>query len=97
MRLHSFSEFAKGESLVSGEKIKIDDVLEKEIIVHGYMVSDSKFKPNEKCLKIGIELNHLNRVIFTGSKILLKQCEKYKDKMPFKTKLVKVNKHYAFS
>lgn len=43
MGLPKFSELSERKSLV-GDKIKIDDILNNEIVVTGYHVSTSKYK-----------------------------------------------------
>ena len=42
-------------------------------------------------------MNEIKYVLFTGSAVLKNQIEKYKDKIPFNAKILKINKYYTFS
>lgn len=94
-----FSDFAADTNAMTGDKIKIEEVLGKEIEITGYRVADSKYpkSPNSKVLTLQFKLNGVDRILFTGSGVLLEQVEKYKDEMPFLTKIERVNKFYTFS
>lgn len=94
-----FADFAAETTAITGDKIKIEDVLDKEIEVVGYRISDSKYvKANiDKVLTLQFKLNGENRILFTGSSVLIEQAEKYKDEMPFIATITKVNKFYTFS
>jgi len=97
--LKRFSDFATTNNAVTGDKIKIEDVLGKEIEVIGYKASSSKFPKagNDMVLTLQFNLDGEPRVLFTGSGVLLEQAEKYKDEMPFLAKIEKVNKFYTFT
>jgi len=95
--MNNFKDFAQKHH-AEGVKIKIEEVLNKEIIVVGFEILKSKFKPEDDCLKLQIELNNENRVIFTGSSVLTKQCKEYESNMPFKTSIIKGDsKYFTFS
>lgn len=92
-----FSDFAQ-EHTLEGDKIKIDDTLNKEVIVTGYSVTESKYKNNgDMCLKLQIEIGGMKRIIFTGSSVLISQIEKYREEIPFITTIKRVEKFYTFS
>jgi hypothetical protein len=84
-----------------GDKIKIKKVLNLEISVYDYLISDSKFKDKSidgKCLKLQICLGDTKHIVFTGSKYLQECIEKVpKDKYPFKTIIIENNERYEFS
>lgn len=94
--MKKFSDFATGSTTFIGDKVKIDDILGKEIVIKGFKVTDSKYK-NTQMLTLQIELNNVERIIFTGSQVLIEQCEKYKDEMPFMTKIERIDKFFTFS
>jgi hypothetical protein len=83
----------------------LEEILDKEIIVLKYMITDSKFsgygKTNDnggnKCLKLQFELNGVHHITFTGSGVLMDLCEKYKDQMPFICRIVKTKNYYTFA
>jgi hypothetical protein len=94
-----FSDFAAETNAMTGDKIKIEDVLGKEIEVMGYKVANSKYpkSPDSKVLTLQFNLDGVSRILFTGSRILLEQCEQYENELPFCAKIEKVNKYYTFS
>jgi len=98
--LKRFSDFAADEiNTLTGDKIKIEEILGKEIVVIGYKITDSKYqrKDNDKVLTLQFKLDGENRILFTGSNVLMEQIGKYKDEIPFLTKIEKVNKFYTFT
>lgn len=82
-----------------GDKIKIDRILNREIIVHEFEIKDSKFDNGSgKCLYIQIELDGNKRVLFTGSVVLMDTIQKIADDdFPFTTKIIKDNDHFEFT
>jgi hypothetical protein len=92
--MHSFRELniqptAKG---FEGEKIKMDRVLNKEIIVEQHKIEKSKYeeKGNGKCLYLQVVIEGKKRVVFTGSANLMDMIQKVPgDKFPFKTVIEK--------
>ena len=88
--------FAIEEKTMNGDKIKINEIVGKTIIVNDYKISNSKYEGKE-CLTLQFKLNNEDRIIFTGSTVLTKQCKKYKNMIPFETIIQKVNnKFYSF-
>ena len=94
-----FSDFATVNTTITGDKIKIEDVLGKEIEVIGYKMNESKYKKkdNDKVLTLQFRLNGEDKILFTGSNVLMDQVETYKDELPFLAKIEKVNKFYTFT
>ena len=82
-----------------GDKIKIDRLLNKEIIVYKYKIEDSKFqKKNNKCLYLQIKLNDMDYVVFSGSRILIEMIEQVnKNDFPFKTTIIRNEDRLEFS
>ena len=83
-----------------GDKIKIDKIINKEIIVKDYKIENSKFqeKGNGKCLYIQILLSGENRVLFSGSGYLMDMIEMVpKDSFPFKATIVRQNERLEFT
>lgn len=95
--MKKFSDFAKEETIIDGDKVKIESIIDKEIEVLGYKLTNSKYKPTEQCLTIHFKIDGETHVVFTGSSVLIEQCEQYKDEMPFFATIKRVNKHYTFS
>lgn len=81
----------------TGEKISIDKIINREIIVHGYKIEKSKIN-SKNCLHIQIELSSELRLLFTGSIILEEQLKQiHSDAFPFKATIVKTDKRLEFT
>ena len=97
--MKKFGDFAKEEKVMDGEKIKIEDVLDKEIFVFAYKIKNSQFNKtnSEKYLIMQFKLNGEKHIAFTGSNVLIDQIERYKDELPFSTIIKRVDKYFTFS
>lgn len=97
--MHKFSDFAEDCSPLTGDKISLDKILNKEIKITGYKIRASKFKDkNPKCLTVQFEDSiGEKRVFFSGSTVLIEQLEKYGDKIPFVTTIQKIGNYYTFA
>jgi hypothetical protein len=83
-----------------GDKIKIDRIFNREIVVEGYKIVDSKYpeKGNPKCLHLQIILGNNRHVVFTGSMMLMDQIKQIPaTSFPFKTTIVKENERFEFN
>lgn len=97
VKLKRFSDFAEEQTL-NGDKVKLDDILGKEIIVTGFNVNKSKYHNNSgNCLKLQFEHDGTKHVLFTGSNVLINQIERYQSEIPFISTIIKVDKFYTFS
>lgn len=92
-----FSDFAKEEKPLKGDKIKMVDILDKEIMVEGFRIMKSKFNVDKQCLALQIEFEKQQRVLFTGSGVLISQIQKYAHEIPFETVITKENKYFTFN
>lgn len=90
-----FADFAK-ETILDGDKIRIDDIINEEITILNYSIKTSKLKDG-KYLTLQINKNDKKYVIFTGSHVLMDQIEKYKNEIPFLTTIRKINKYYSLT
>ncbi|MDR1207057.1 MAG: hypothetical protein LBK26_01435 [Rickettsiales bacterium] len=93
----SFSDFADISPALSGTKMRIDQVLNQPIIIRGHRIIPSKKNAGEQCLHLQFEISGELCVLFTGSGVLINQCEKYADKIPFRTTIIKPDKYFSFS
>jgi len=95
-----FGDFADEPPLLDGDKVKIDQLLNREILVIGYRITESKYenaKNSKKCLTIQFEVDGERHIAFTGSSVLHDQIVKYKDELPFLATIKKVDKYFTFS
>ena len=98
--MNNFKDFdIKAEiNSFTGDKIKIDKVLNKEIKILGFKIEDSKIKLGTKLLTLHITKSEENHVIFTGAKLLMEQIiQVQKEKFPFNTTIVKESECLKFT
>ncbi len=84
----------------TGDKIKIDRVLNREIVVQRFRIVDSRFegKGNGKCLHLQITLSGNVHVVFTGSGCLMDTIQKVPmSAFPFTTTIVRENERLVFT
>ena len=94
-----FKDFARDHIPLDGEKLKIDNILDKEIKVIGFRIKDSKFAKDKDaaCLTIQFLIGDNRHVIFTGSQVLLDQCKSYENEIPFLTTIKRIDKYFTFT
>lgn len=96
--MEQFSDFAEGPGPLDGDKIRIDDVLNKELVVTGYKTKQSKYpKSGQICLMLQVVMDDKKHVLFTGSVVLLEQMEKYHNHLPFIATIRKIDRYYTFT
>lgn len=73
--MKQFSEFGIKPTLKSfvGDKIKIEKIIDRPIIIHAFKIAQSNFQKigKEDCLHLQIEINNEKRVFFSGSLTLI--------------------------
>jgi hypothetical protein len=81
-----------------GEKVRINKVLNSEIIVYDYKIEDSKKNLGTKYLTLQIGRKEEKEVLFTGSNILMNMIEQVpKEKFPFTTTIIQEDQMYQFT
>lgn len=98
--MNAFSDFqiTISQKNFTGDKIKIDRILNCPIVVADYKIEPSKYEGKGNCLHLQIEHKNNKHVVFTGSKGLMDQIQKVpRDKFPFKATIVKENEMYQFT
>lgn len=94
-----FSDFAREVKPLDGSKVKIEEIINREILVIDFKVRDSRYEKKEanECLTIQFDMGGVKHILFTGSKVLIDQIQKYKSELPFSTVIKKIDKYYTFS
>lgn len=92
-----FSDFAEEIKLFEGDKKKIEDILNQEILIIDFEMKDSKHHNNSQYITIQFKIDDETFIMFNGSRVLAEQLEKYKDNIPFYTIIKKIDKYYTFS
>lgn len=88
--MKAFSELGIRSKNLTGEKLEITEIINKNITVLDYRAGDSKYSRDGTCLTLQIEYEGEKRVIFTGSRVLLEDIQKPEVTFPFTTTIIKV-------
>lgn len=91
-----FGDFAKDHVPLDGTKLKIADILNKEILITGFRVKNSKYNATS-CLTVQFIMGDEKHVAFTGSQVLLDQCKSYEAEIPFITTIKRIDRYYSFT
>ncbi|MDR1027460.1 MAG: hypothetical protein LBL46_03535 [Rickettsiales bacterium] len=94
--MQKFSDFSEEKGTFPGDKIKMEQILGKDIIVNDFAILPSRKKEGSDYLTLAFEMDGKPFVVFTGSVVLAKQCEKYKAHFPFSGRIKKVWDYYTF-
>jgi len=96
--MKNFSELGiKTRRSFIGDKIAIESILDKEIIVEFFEIKPSKKVMDGDCLHLQIKFEDKYRVVFTSSAFLMDPLKQLAENdFPFKAKIKRVNKHFEF-
>lgn len=96
-----FSDFADEQGPLEGDKVKISDILNHEILITGFDIKESRYQKNKSgkylTLQFEKEGSEEPRVVFTGSDVLIEQIEKYKDNIPFYATIKRIDRYFTLS
>jgi len=98
--MEKFCDFCEGEKVqLEGDKLSLDDIINKEIIITGFSIKESKYsrKSGSDYLTLQFKLNDKLNIIFTGSEVLIRQITKYENHIPFITIIKKIDRYYTFT
>ena len=73
--------------MFDGERISMDEILDKSIIVRDMTTRPSSFSEGDYAI-LQIEMDNELRVILTGSGVLVKQVKEKADRIPFRCKVI---------
>lgn len=92
-----FSDFSD-ENILVGQKVPINQLVDKEIIIHAFRVMKTKF--SSSCAQIQFRLPDSDelKVTFSASSVLTRQLINYREHLPFLTilKRIESKKGHAF-
>lgn len=92
-----FGDFAEETTPFEGDKIRIDDLLNKELLILGFKVRDSKQKKDTSYVTIQFKLGDEEHIMFTASQVIIDQLSKYKENIPFYAIIKKIDRYYTFA
>lgn len=83
----------------TGDKIKLNKILNEQIIVHRYKIEPSKFEKGDcKRLVLQIEKNWINYILFTSSVTLKDMIQQVPEqKFPFETIIKMIDERPQFT
>ena len=93
-QIKNFSEFEINDTTEKvafvGDKMKIERLFNRDIVIYDYLIADSTKVEGTKCLWLQIAIGEIKYVVFSGSKKLLKQVEKLpQNALPFHVKIIR--------
>ena len=94
-----FGDFAQ-ESVMDGDKKRLDDILNQEVKLLQVLFKGSKFErknSGNECMTMQIEIDGRRCIVFTGSSVLIDQARKYQAELPFMVTVKKIDRYYTFS
>ena len=99
MHVKRFSEFSEEEKPLEGNKVGIESILNKEILIIKHRITPSRFinSGSNQCLTLQFEEDGVTCVLFTGSQVLINQLIKYSNQLPFITTIIKIDRYYTLS
>ena len=96
-----FYDFAEPNGPLDGEKVKIESVLNIEILITAFRIKQSKYQQSApECITIQFEYTDKpseHHVIFSGSAVLCDQLRKYEEHLPFLTTIKKVERFFTLT
>ena len=98
--IKSFKDFNIKPKLTAftGDKIKIERILNTEITVNAFKIEPSKAKPGTMLLTLQITKSGTNHIVFTGSSVLMDMIQQVtKEDFPFTTTIIKESEHLEFT
>jgi hypothetical protein len=97
-----FSDFAEPGGPLDGKKVKIDEILNMEVLILACSMKESKYQRTSAKDCLTLQFEYLDKpgekhVVFTGSNVLIDQLKKYEDKLPFMATIKKIDRYYTLS
>ncbi|MFA5407903.1 MAG: hypothetical protein WC343_03930 [Bacilli bacterium] len=94
-----FCDFADEKKRLEGTKIRVADIINKEIRITDYSIDLSKFPTKDGASKNRLMLEFIldgeKHVTFTGSEVLMALIQKYAHKIPFYATIKHIDRYYT--
>ena len=99
--MESFGDFVEAdEKPFSGDKVRLNDLVNREVIILRYKVRPSKFKgKGDSCATVQFKFTEdgEEKIFFTGSTVIIGQLEKYGSRLPFKAYIRRIDRYYTLA
>ena len=96
MNYPRFGDIAGEEGPLDGEKKKLSEIFDKEILILAFRIGKSKFR-DKNYVTIQYENGSTRYAVFTGSEVLMDQLKRHEGNLPFYTTIVKRFNYYSLS
>jgi hypothetical protein len=96
MTTKKFCEICTDSDHLEGDKVKVKDILGKELLFTKYNLRKSKVNEGS-CLTIQFQENDSLFISFTGSQVLCDQFTKYGEHLPFMATIKELGKSYSLT
>ena len=95
--MRDYADFHK-ESVLDGDKVGINTILNKNIEVMGFAERNSRYAKSSDGKYIIIQIRHNGNkyVCFTASQVLKQQLSSYQNMLPFRAQIIFNGKYYTF-
>jgi len=91
-----FSDFVV-EDVFDGDKKRIDDVINQEILIIKFKIKDSTKREGTLYATIQFRSQGEEFVLFTGSNVIIDQLKRYEEHLPYFTTIKKIDRYYTFT
>ena len=95
--LPRFSVFARDKLPMVGDKVRLGEILNKDIVVTDFRVIKSKHREGGECLQLQILVDSRVCIVFSGSGVLIHQIQSAANEIPFAAQITKVDKYFSFA
>ncbi len=98
MRAPAFSDISDGNDFgaIPGRKIRVNEILGREITITGFQLAPSRKKQDSDYLTIQFLMDDELYIIWTGSVVLRRILEKYSNQLPFRATIVRAGEALVF-
>ncbi len=91
-----FNDFEDERGGLEGEKVNVEDILNKEILVTDFQFRQSHYHKGDYMI-LQFRNDGELKVVFTATEVVKKQLERHKDQLPFYGTIVKKNRYYTLT
>ena len=99
--IHRFSDFAEERKRPEGPKVRIADVVGREILITGFLIEPSKYSDSNGNTKDRLTLEFIidgeKHILFTGATLLIEWTQKYQGEIPFYATITNNGRCYIYS
>lgn len=96
--MKKLSDFADDDIALEGEKVQIETILDKEIVIKKCRFTKSKFEGRHGdylTLQFSFLESKELKILFTGSEVIINQMRRYEGELPFAARVIKINRYFA--